>query len=87
MQGRLLPPINGQLQAFPINYWQRGLEFEKAQRLGLDCIEWIYGVESYNNPLLTKYGKSQIVDIQRLYGVNVRSLCADYFVNCPLLRG
>ena len=43
MQGRLSPPIDGRIQAFPINDWES--EFEKASKIGFDCIEWIFDME------------------------------------------
>ena len=40
MQGRLLPPINGHIQAFPENRWRE--EFAIARECGLGFIEWIF---------------------------------------------
>ena len=39
MQGRLLPKYQGRYQAHPVGYWQK--EFEVAQQIGIDCIEFI----------------------------------------------
>jgi beta-galactosidase GanA len=39
ISGRLSPPIDNNIQQFPSNYWKK--EFEKANRLGFDVIEWI----------------------------------------------
>ena len=43
MQGRLVPPIDGKLQAFPTNGWNT--ELELCRGLGVECIEWIYDGE------------------------------------------
>ena len=38
MQGRLVPPVDGRIQAFPAENWKD--EFELASDAGLACIEW-----------------------------------------------
>lgn len=84
MQGRLLPPVNEQLQAFPLVWWER--EFRLARELGLKCIEWVYDQYYIDNPLTTWEGAVFIPTLPERYGVYVDSLCADYFVKYPLLR-
>lgn len=85
MQGRLVAPVDGRIQAFPADAW--GDEFARAAEAGLDSIEWIY--ETYGadrNPLCTDAG---VVGLRRLgdrHGVAVRSVCADYFMEHPLVR-
>lgn len=84
MQGRLLPPVGGRLQAFPGDLWSK--EFELAASLGIDCIEWIYDLQSASeNPVARDEGGPAISDIARRSGVTVRSLCADYFIDVPLV--
>ena len=46
MQGRLLPPVNNAIQAFPKENWQK--EFPIASELNLDCIEFIFDGENYS---------------------------------------
>ena len=83
MQGRLLPKYNGRYQAHPVNYWQE--EFKIASNLGLDCIEFILDFNEANeNPLLTKDGIDEINLISQEYGVHVKTICADYFMEAPL---
>ena len=83
MQGRLLPKYNGRYQAHPVNYWQE--EFKIASNLGLDCIEFILDFNDANeNPLLTKDGIDDINLISQEYGVHVKTICADYFMEAPL---
>ena len=83
MQGRLLPKIDCRFQAHPFEYWQD--EFPIASNLGLDCIEFIFDYDSFNeNPLLTARGQREILEISRSTGVGVRSICADFFMDCPI---
>ena len=85
MQGRLSPPVNGKIQAFPWRSWEE--EFFRARECGFDLIDWI--VEEYRideNPLLTDSGIKKIKELQRETGVKVGDVCADYFMDCPLLR-
>lgn len=80
VQGRLSPPVNGRLQAFPADTWQK--EFVVAKELGLGCIEWVY--DSVENPILDRAAWKEI---RRLCEITpARSLCADYFVGHPAYR-
>jgi hexulose-6-phosphate isomerase len=83
MQGRLSAPVNGQLQAFPADTWER--EFARAADAGLDAIEWIF--ESPTNPVLSPGGVARIRQLADQTRVAVRSICADYFMDAPLHRG
>ncbi len=80
MQGRLLPPVGGRLQSFPVDGWRD--EFSRAKEAGLDCIEWIYEAgTNAANPLETDEG---IVEIRRLVDattIAVWSVCADYYMS------
>ena len=52
MQGRLSPPIDDQIQAFPAGVWEE--EFALSKAIGLGCLEWIYAYpEHASNPLST----------------------------------
>lgn len=85
MQGRMLPPQNGSIQCFPRDGWER--EFAAAAEAGLDAIEWIY--DSYGeevNPLSTDSGIARIAELAAATGVAVSSVCADWFMEHPLLR-
>ena len=84
MQGRLLPKINGRFQCFPSERWRD--EFPLAQQAGLQLIEWIYEVYgSERNPLTTDEGIAELEVLSVKHEVAVRSLCADYFMDHPLL--
>jgi len=83
MQGRLLNKYKGRYQAHPVGYWKD--EFQSAQEIGLDCIEFILDFnDSIKNPLLTKEGLDQILDISEKTSVGVFTICADYFMDAPL---
>ena len=83
MQGRLLHKYQGRYQAHPKDYWQH--EFNKAQEIGLNCIEFILDFNDYEiNPLLTKNGLEEIMHLSEKTGVDVVSVCADYFMEAPL---
>ena len=83
MQGRLLNKYQGRYQAHPLGYWKD--EFKSAQEIGLDCIEFIFDYnDSEKNPLLTKDGLDQISLISENTGVDVLTICADYFMEAPL---
>jgi len=87
MQGRLLPPPEGRLQAFPGSRWRE--EFPLAAQAGLDCIEWIDDVDDGEgqeaNPLASEGGVTEILRLSRRWGVAVRSICADYFMTKRLI--
>ncbi len=86
MQGRLLPRFEGRFQSFPADGWTR--EFYLAREAGLQCIEWIY--ETYHesvNPLGSAAGIRAILDLSTETGVQVRSVCADYYMQELLLDG
>ena len=83
MQGRLLPKYKGRYQAHPVGYWKD--EFLLVSELGLDCIEFIFDHNDYeNNPLFTNRGRNQIRAISKKTGIRVLSVCADYFMEAPL---
>jgi L-ribulose-5-phosphate 3-epimerase len=86
MQGRLLPPYEGRLQAFPANCWQD--EFSKAQAAGLNAIEWIYDFYyEAHNPIASDDGIAEIQRFSCESGIGVRSMCADYYMQAPLIVG
>lgn len=83
MQGRLLPKYKGQYQAFPVDQWPE--EFQIAADLGLSCIEFILDAGGFpKNPLMTSEGVRRIRSIVEESGVEVKSICADYFMSHPL---
>jgi hexulose-6-phosphate isomerase len=85
MQGRLVPPVNGAIQAFPAAEWAD--EFPRAAAAGIAAIEWIYDApDAETNPVASDDGVRRIADLSAEHGVAVRSMCADYFMAKPLVR-
>ena len=85
MQGRLVPPTEGRIQCFPNDCWRD--EFPRAQEAGLTCIEWIYdGHGAAVNPLATDAGAAEIKMLAERHGVEILSVCADWFMEAPLVR-
>ena len=83
MQGRLLRKYNNRFQAHPVGYWQE--EFPLAQKLGLDCIEFILDLNEINlNPLMSKDGLEEIKELINQTNIDVDTICADYLMECPL---
>jgi len=86
MQGRLLPKYKGRYQAHPVGNWKS--EFPIAQSLGLSRIELILDFEgAEENPLLKIGGDAEINAACESTFVEVRSVCADYFVASPMHAG
>ncbi len=85
MQGRLVPPEGGRFQSFPREGWKK--EFSLAREAELDAIEWIYDAYGEDvNPLGSDAGIAEMRALSAEHGVQVISLCADYFMDCPFLR-
>ena len=84
MQGRLSPRIDGKIQAYPANTWQK--EFEIAQEIGYAAIEWIVETPVETNALMTDSGKAEIKKAIASTGVRIDYVCADIFMQQPLVR-
>jgi hexulose-6-phosphate isomerase len=82
MQGRLLPPQEGRFQCFPRDCWRE--EFPRAAAAGLNAIEWIYDLHGADiNPLGSDSGIEEMQALARQHKIDVASVCADYFMDCP----
>ena len=85
MQGRLSPIVDGKIQCFPWNNWKN--EFIEAQNIGLQLMEWTLDQERlYENPLMTKDGQQQIIDLSNKHGVKIKSLTGDCFMQAPFWK-
>ena len=83
MQGRLLPKYQKRYQAHPVGYWQK--EFSIAKEIGLDCIEFIFDFNGMgHNPLICNGGIAEIQQVISNTGIQVKTICADYFMDQPL---
>jgi L-ribulose-5-phosphate 3-epimerase len=84
MQGRLVPPEAGRFQSFPRARWRD--EFAFAAAAGLDAIEWIYDAFGEDvNPLSTDEGGREIRRLSAEHGIGIESVCADWFMDFPLI--
>jgi hexulose-6-phosphate isomerase len=84
MQGRLSPRIDGKIQAYPATTWQK--EFEIAQEIGYAAIEWIVEKPVETNSLMSDSGKAEIKKVIASTGVRIDYVCADIFMQQPLVR-
>lgn len=84
MQGRLSPRIDGKIQAYPAKTWQK--EFEIAQEIGYAAIEWIVEKPLEINALMSASGIKEIKALILKTGVKVDFVCADIFMQQPLIR-
>ncbi len=78
LQGRLSPSHDGRFQFFPKD-WKA--EFYAAKELGIDSIEWLFDwPEAGENPIITESGREEIKKVVQETGVQVSSVCADYYM-------
>ena len=84
IQGRLSPRPFPKLQVFPAKTWE--LEFNLAGQLGFYSIEWIFCLAEYN-PIWSAAGRKKIRELVSASGVQIKSICADYFLENPFFRG
>jgi L-ribulose-5-phosphate 3-epimerase len=85
MQGRLSPPLPDRIQGFPWETWRE--EFDLARHCGFDQIEWLFEEENYSeNPLWTSAGRIEIENAISRTEVQVRSVCADFFMTRRLFK-
>ncbi|MBI4436399.1 MAG: sugar phosphate isomerase/epimerase [Candidatus Omnitrophica bacterium] len=85
VQGRLSPPMDGKVQAFPSQTWEK--EFPMAQRCGFDAIEWVFeDTGAFDNPIWTDEGAERIQRFSREYHIEIPSVCADYFMKHMFFR-
>jgi hexulose-6-phosphate isomerase len=84
MQGRLVPPEPQRFQSFPRARWRD--EFALAAAAGLEAIEWIYDAYGEDmNPLASDEGAKEMRRLCGNHGVAVKSVCADWFMDFPLV--
>lgn len=85
MQGRLTKSDGRGIQFFPFEEWKE--EFVKGQEIGINEIEWIFDYQNYEaNPLWTKNGREEIVELISTTGIKVNSICWDYFMRRPFYK-
>lgn len=85
MQGRLCDLVDGRIQAFPWDEWQK--EFPVARSLGMTLMEWTLDHERlYENPLMTGEGQQSIRRLCNKYNLSIPSLTGDLFMQAPFYK-
>lgn len=85
MQGRLSPLVDGRIQAFPAEHWDK--EFAVASSIGVPFIEWTLDQTGLMaNPFITDGGKKRIRELREVHGVYVPSVTADFVMHAPFFR-
>lgn len=85
MQGRLSPPVNGRIQAFPWEHWRD--EFTEAARNDFRVMEWTLDQDRlYENPLMTAAGQAEIRALCGQHGLSIPSLTGDCFMQAPFWK-
>ena len=84
MQGRLSKPLNGKIQSFPASSWEN--EFYLAKDIGFKSIEWVLDENLKDNPIVNEDHFSKIRTIKKKTGIEVNSICCDYFMTNSLSR-
>jgi len=83
MQGRLSNPINGKIQSFPFNNWEK--EFEVAQEIGYGCIEWVIDSSGIDKNPLFDHAKHKIINkLIKKYSISIPAVCHDLLMDLPL---
>jgi hexulose-6-phosphate isomerase len=83
MQGRLSKSISGRIQEFPKKTWRE--EFGKAEKLGLNKIEWTVDFDRYkSNPIFLKPNQEEVSELTSRFNVSVDSITLDNFVEAPI---
>src|SRR5690606_21653443 len=78
--------LDGRYQAFPRTTWEQELE-QIGTLPSVRGIEWIYDLYGEGaNPLDSAEGRQRMNACLSRTGLELASVCADYFMDCPLLR-
>jgi hexulose-6-phosphate isomerase len=85
MQGRLSSVVDGRLQSFPWDTWER--EIGEAATLGFALMEWTLDQDRLHaNPLLTAAGRPDVAAACRRHRVRIPSLTGDCFMQAPFWK-
>jgi L-ribulose-5-phosphate 3-epimerase len=85
MQGRLSAMVDGKIQAFPWEEWQK--EFPRAKALGLTRMEWTIDQDRLReNPLATEAGRKEIIGLCKQNALRIPSLTGDCFMQAPFWK-
>lgn len=85
MQGRFTDKEGFFPQEFPWLNWKN--EFEFAGNHNIDCIEWMFNAERFQeNPIWTKTGRNEIRRIILESDVRIHSICINYFMKNSIIK-
>jgi hexulose-6-phosphate isomerase len=84
IQGRLLPPVDGRIQAFPRGRWEE--EFPLLSQTGYDSIELTIETASWTeHPINSTGGRERLRQMSRQWGIALNGICCDVFMESPLV--
>lgn len=84
MQGRLVPKVDGRIQAFPRDDWRK--EFALAKSIGFDAMELTIETASFEvHPLRTTQGRSEQARLAADNGIHLAGLCLDTVMEHPVV--
>lgn len=84
IQGRLLPPVNGRIQAFPSGQWEK--EFSLLQSAGYGAIELTIDLASWDeHPVNSAAGRVRLFELSNEFEIALTGICCDVFMEQPLL--
>jgi L-ribulose-5-phosphate 3-epimerase len=84
IQGRLLPPLDGRIQAFPRGRWEE--EFQLLSRVGYDSIELTIETASWvEHPINSAQGRDRLRQLSRQWDIALNGICCDVFMETPLV--
>ena len=85
MQGRLVDQVNDQIQAFPMDDWEK--EIDIAYKNNFSLMEWTLDQDNlYENPLMNKTGKKKIIKFISERKITINSLTGDCFMQQPFWK-
>jgi len=75
--------VDDRIQSFPVKSWMN--EFDIAADCGFEIMEWVVDVDHPElNPLFGRDGRKEMNKLQQNSGVEIPSVCCDYFMRNPL---
>jgi len=84
IQGRLLPPVDARIQAFPRGRWEE--EFPLLVQIGYDSIELTIETASWvEHPINSAGGRERLQQLSRRWGIALNGICCDVFMENPLV--
>ncbi|MCV6576616.1 MAG: sugar phosphate isomerase/epimerase [Cohaesibacter sp.] len=85
IQGRLVPQVNGMIQAFPWDDWQE--EMRLAHHIQMPIMEWTLDQEDlYKNPLMREDRQQTIRTLCQHYNLSIPNLTGDCFMQAPFWK-